>query len=82
MYQRVMDSLFTAEHNVDCCQDDILVTGLMDAEHLQNLDLVLKKISDMTSACIEKSANLWCHLSLNLDHTIDAEGLHRTDEKI
>uniref|UniRef100_UPI00358F594F uncharacterized protein n=1 Tax=Myxine glutinosa TaxID=7769 RepID=UPI00358F594F len=41
-----MDSLFAAERNVVCYQDDILVTGHTDAEHLQNLERVLKKISD------------------------------------
>uniref|UniRef100_UPI00358FB498 synaptic vesicle membrane protein VAT-1 homolog-like n=1 Tax=Myxine glutinosa TaxID=7769 RepID=UPI00358FB498 len=41
-----MDSLIAAERNVICYQDDILFTGRTDAEHPQNLDRVLKKISD------------------------------------
>ena len=45
IYQRCMDNLFASEAYFVSYQSDILITGSLDAEYLDNLDRVLKKLS-------------------------------------
>ena len=44
IFQRVMDTILQGLSGVICYIDDILVTGSNDAEHLQNLERVLKRL--------------------------------------
>lgn len=45
IFQRVMDTILQGLPGVICYIDDILVTGSNDAEHLQNLERVLKMVA-------------------------------------
>ena len=45
LYQHCMDNFFPREPYVVSYQDDILITGSSDAEHLDNLDRILKNLS-------------------------------------
>ena len=45
IYQRCMDNLFVREPRVVSYQDDILITGSYDTEHLGNLERILKTLS-------------------------------------
>ena len=78
IYQCCMVNLFTREPHVVSYQDEILITGSSDAEHLDNL----KKLS---------ASGLWVRLNMckfmapsvtYLDHQIDLEGIHPTEDKI
>lgn len=44
LFQKVMDTVLQDLPKVICYIDDILVTGSMEAEHLQNLEAVLKRL--------------------------------------
>ena len=44
IFQRVMDTILQGLPGVMCYIDDILITGANDAEHLKNLEAVLKRL--------------------------------------
>ena len=44
VFQRTMDTILQGIPNVLCYLDDILITGLSEKEHLQNLEEVLKRL--------------------------------------
>ena len=46
LFQKTMDTLLQGIPNTLCYLDDILITGKTDAEHLQNLEEVLKLLQD------------------------------------
>ena len=65
-----------------CYIDDILVTGASEAEHLTNLEEVLRRLR---AHCIHMKRNkcLFMQKSVEyLGHRLDAEGIHATPEKI
>ncbi|XP_062374782.1 uncharacterized protein K02A2.6-like [Sardina pilchardus] len=82
IFQRTMDNLF---QNIPCVAvylDDILVTGKTEVEHLQNLDQVLKRLSDAglrlkTSKCVFQAPSV-----TYLGHRISAQGLSPVEEKV
>ena len=82
IYQCCMDNLFTREPQVVSYQDDIQITGSLDAEHLDNLDRVLKKLS-ASGLQVRFDKCKFMALSVTyLGHQIDLEGLHPTEDKI
>ena len=46
IFQRVMDNLIKNIPHTQVYLDEVLVTGLTEAEHLRNLDAVLQQLSD------------------------------------
>ena len=46
LFQKTMDTLLQGIPNTQCYLDDILITGKSDAEHLQNLEEVLKRLQN------------------------------------
>ena len=82
IYQHCIDNLFAREPHVVSYLDDILITGSSNAEHLDNLDRVLKKLS-----CSGLQGRLYkCKFMapsvLYQDHRIYSEVLHLTEDKI
>ena len=47
LFQEIMDKNLTGLEHVGCILDDIIITGVDDAEHLKNLEIVLQRLSDM-----------------------------------
>jgi len=82
IYQRCMDNLLANEPHVVCYQDDILITGSTDSEHLTNLDRVLKKLSESGLRIRLDKCKFMASSVTYLGHWIDSEGLHPTEEKI
>ena len=82
IYQHCMDSLFTAEPHVVVYQDDILVTGCSKLHHRDNLDHVLRIISDSGLRLRRDNCEFMVPSVTYLGHRIDAEGLHPTEERI
>ena len=54
----------------------------MDAEHVQNLNQVLKKTSDSGLCLCRDKCKFMVPSVTYLHHTIDAEVVHPTDEKV
>uniref|UniRef100_A0A8C4Q2Z7 ribonuclease H n=1 Tax=Eptatretus burgeri TaxID=7764 RepID=A0A8C4Q2Z7_EPTBU len=82
IYQSCMDSLFAAEPHVVVYQDDILVTGRSELHHRDNLERVLRIISDSGVRLRRDKCEFMVPSVTYLGHRIDAEGLHPTEENI
>lgn len=46
IFQKAMDSILQGLQHVICYLDDILVTGTTEEEHLQNFDVVLRRLKE------------------------------------
>ena len=46
IWQRAMEQVLRDIPRTQCYLDDILITGTNDEDHLQNLSIVLKRLSD------------------------------------
>lgn len=82
IFQRSMDTLLQGIPHVVVYLDDILITGETEAEHLDNLREVLRRMSEAglrlkRSKCMFQSPEV-----TYLGHKVDAQGLHPTEEKI
>ena len=81
IFQRIMDNLLKDIPYVCVYLDDILVSGKTDSEHLQNLDLVLKRL-ELSGLTLKQSKCTFMAPSVQyLGHVIDANGLHPAEAK-
>ncbi|XP_048031439.1 uncharacterized protein K02A2.6-like [Megalobrama amblycephala] len=79
IFQRAMDQILQGLPNVHCYLDDILVTGSNDEQHLKNVDAVLSRLNEF-GLYVQREK---CEDSLEyLGHIIDAQGLHKSPEKV
>ena len=78
----LLDNLFARETPVVSYQDNILITGSSDAEHLHNLDRVLKKLLASSVQVRLDKCKFMAPLVTYLGHQIDSKGLHPTEDKI
>ena len=82
IFQKAMEGLLQGIEHVTVYIDDILVTGRTEEEHLQNLEEVLSRL-EKAGIRLKKSKCAFMLPSVEyLGHTISAEGLHPTSEKI
>ncbi len=82
IFQHIMDNLLQNIPHVAVYLDDIVVTGRTEEEHLQNLDQVLKRMSDAglrlkRSKCVFQAPSV-----TYLGHRISAQGLLPVEEKV
>lgn len=82
IFQRIVDNLIQGLKGTVGYQDDILVTGKDDAEHVANLNVVLQKLSGAglrlnKDKCVFMAAEV-----VYLGYRIDAKGLHPIKEKV
>ncbi|XP_048247554.1 uncharacterized protein K02A2.6-like [Haliotis rufescens] len=82
IFQRTIECLLSDLPHVCVYLDDILVTGVDDAEHNKNLNEVLDRLQ---KAGLRLNASK-CHVKKDsvtyLGHRIDAQGLHPLEEKV
>ncbi len=64
------------------CLYDILITGSTLAEHLANLEGVLKRLSEAGLRLNKETCAFFLEQIEYLGRTIDAQGVHPTGEKI
>ncbi len=77
-----MDQVLLGLPNVHCYLDDIPVIGRTEAEHLENLDAILGRLEEF-GLHVEKGKCDFFKDSLEyLGHINDAEGLHKSPEKV
>ena len=82
VFQRTMDTILQGVSNVLCYLDDILITGLSEAEHLQNLEEVLKRLQQHGIRVKDNKCALKQDSVEYLGHVIDKKGLHTSDKKV
>lgn len=82
IFQKVMDDLFRDMPRVCAYLDDILITGVTDEEHIENLEEVLRRLE---KAGLRLNRDKCSFMSSNVEylgHRIDAAGLHPTKKKL
>ena len=82
IFQRVMDTILQGLPGVMCYIDDILVTGANDAEHLKNLEAVLKRLQQYGIHLKRSKCRFLCPRVEYLGHLIDSQGLRATKSKV
>ena len=82
IFQRAMDSLVQGLPRVSAYLDDILVSGVDEEDHLNNLDKVLQRL-ESAGLTLKKSKCVFGLDSIEyLGHIIDKNGLHPSPEKV
>ena len=69
-------------HGAKCILDDMIITGQNDAEHLQNLQSVLKVLRNRGLRLNKSKCEFLKKKVVFCGHEIDAQGLHKTQDKI
>ena len=82
IFQRVMDTILQGLPGVIYYIDDILVTGANDAEHLKNLEAVLKRLRQYGIHLKRPKCNFLRPCVEYLGHLIDSQGLRATKSKV
>ena len=81
IFQRTMDNILQGMTNVICYIDDILITGINDNQHLENLAEVLRRF-EKHGLRLKKSKCMFLQTEVEyLGHKVDAAGLYPTKEK-
>ena len=82
IFPRMMEGLLQGIPCVGVLLDNVLITGPTDAEHLNNLDQVLKRLSD-AGLRLKKKKCQYMKPSLEcLGHRVDKEGFHPAEAKV
>ena len=82
VFQRAMDSVLQGIPHCICYLDDILVTGCTDAEHLRNLEEVLRRLQ-RAGIRLKRIKCSFCQDSVEyLGHRVDAKGVHTSPKKV
>lgn len=82
IFQRAMDQVLQGLPNVHCYLDDILVSGQDRAQHLKNLDAVLTRLEEFGLRVQKEKCEFFKESLEYLGHVIDAQGLHKSPEKV
>ena len=82
IFQMTMDKILQGLNGVSCYLDDILVTGIDDTEHLNNLQKVFERLQEY-GVQLKRSKCSFMSTSVEyLGYKIDAKGLHTTPQKV
>ncbi len=82
IFQRTMDNLLQNIPHVAVYLDDIVVTGRTKEEHLQNLNQVLKRMSDAGLRLKRSKCVFQVQSVTYLCHRISAQGVSPVKEKV
>lgn len=82
IFQRIMDNALKGLNSVTCYLDDILITGRTEAEHLSNLEAVLKRLSERGMRLKLSKCDFFRDELQYLGHVITKDGVRPTDEKL
>ena len=82
LFQQIMDTTLSGIPHVICYLDDILVAGVDETEHEKTLIQVFKRLQEAGF----RLSKAKCHFQMKsvkyLGHTIDAQGLHPSEDKL
>ena len=82
IFQRTMENLLQGVPHTVVYLDDILITGRTEEEHLRNLAEVLKRLREAGLKLKRNKCFFLAKSVVYLGHTIDADGLHPTPDKL
>ena len=82
IFQKLMDSILQGIPRVICYIDDILITGVSDQDHLQNLSLVLQQLTKHNIRVKKSKCEFLMPSVEYLGHKVTAEGLHAMESKL
>ena len=82
IFQKAMESLLQGIPRVTVYIDDILITGESEAEHLQSLEEVLRRLQTAGLRVKKHKCQFMMPSVTYLGHVIDAQGLRPLPEKI
>ena len=71
-----MDTILQGIPQVICYIDDILIMGKTEAEHLSNLEVVLKRLQEHEVGLKKEKCQFLQDSVEYLGHCIDAQGVH------
>lgn len=82
IFQRTIEGILQGIPHVTVYLDDILVSGRNEAEHLQNLAEVLRRLNDSGLRLKRSKCSFLADEVVFLGHRIDSAGLHPVAEKV
>ena len=82
IFQRIMENILCDIPHVYVYIDDILITGKTETDHLETLDKVLQRLGEAGLKLKRNKCSFMLSSVECLGHSISAEGLHPTKEKI
>ena len=82
IWQRTMDQVLKDIPNTSCILDDIIITGKSDEEHLKTLETVLQRLQDYNLRVHVDKCSFFREELTYCGHKINANGLHKMQEKI
>ena len=82
IWQRTMDQVLKDIPKTSCILDDIIITGKSDEEHLKTLETVLQRLRDYNLRAHVDKCSFFREEITYCGHKINANGLHKTQEKI
>ena len=82
MWRRGIDQVLQGIPGTQCTLDDMIINGNTDAEHLDNLEKVLKRLQEAGLKANREKCELFKERVQYCGHEIDREGLHKTQQKI
>ena len=82
IWQRTMDQILKDIPNTSCILDDIIITGKSDEEHLKTLETVLQRLQDYNLRVNRDKCSFFQEEITYCGHKINANGLHKTQDKI
>ena len=82
IFQRAMDQVLQGIPHCICYLDDILVTGRSDAEHLANLEEVLRRLQEYGIRLKREKCRFYQAEVEYLGHLVDAQGVHTSPKKV
>ena len=82
IFQRTMDNLLQRLDHIVIYIDDILITGRTEAEHLQTLDEVLRRLEEAGMRLKRTKCVFMAHSVEYLGHRISKEGITPTEDKV
>ena len=82
IWQRTIDQLLEGTSGTSCILDDMIITGKDDAEHLANLEEVLRRLQLHGLRANKAKCEFFKEKIIYCGHDIDREGLHKSAEKV
>ena len=82
IWQRTMDQILKDIPNTSCILDDIIITGKSDEVHLKTLETVLQRLQDYNLRVNRDKCSFFQEEITYCGHKINANGLHKTQDKI
>ncbi|CAB4022196.1 Hypothetical predicted protein, partial [Paramuricea clavata] len=81
IWQRTMDQILEGTSGISCILDDMIVTGKSDAEHMANLEEVLRRLYHHRLRANKSKCEFFKEKITFCGHDINSEDLHKTTNK-